>query len=69
MNVKEAISVLKEAKKIVIGYGINALSFEMDDALAVEAYGGFKVSKIVGYDDGTYEIDVAVLPIREGVGA
>ena len=65
MTVREVTEVLKEAKKIIIGYGINALSFEIGDSLATEAYGDFKVSKVVGYDDGTYEIDVAVMPIRE----
>lgn len=67
MKVKDALTVLKSAKKIVIGYGANALSFEMDDPLARDAYGDYVVDGIVGYDDGTYEINIAMRPVKEGV--
>lgn len=66
MTVKEAVAVLKTAKKIVLGYGDNAVPFEKDDPLVMEAYGVFVVDKIHSEGDGYYEINIAMRPVREG---
>lgn len=70
MTVKEAVSVLKYAKKIVIGWGDSAIPFHKENALMMEAYGNFVVESIRGYDDvpdeGYYEINVAVSPVKAG---
>lgn len=66
MTVKEAVAVLKTAKKIVLGYGDNAVPFEKDDPLVMEAYGVFIVDKIHCEGDGYYEINIAMRPVREG---
>lgn len=66
MTVKEAVSVLKTAKHISIGYGANAVPFERDDPLMMEAHGNFVVSGIHCEDIGFYEIDLVMRPVREG---
>lgn len=66
MTVKEAVAVLKTAKKIVLGYGANAVPFEKDDLLMMEAYGMFAVDGIHCEGDGYYEINIMMRPVREG---
>lgn len=68
ITVKEAVNVLKKAKTIVLGYGDNAIYFNPDDVLMMDAYGSYCVDRIcsVGNDDDYYEIDIAVRPIRAG---
>lgn len=66
MTVRDAVKVLKTAKKIVLGYGANAVQFDKDDPLVLEAYGSFVVDEIRGDEDCYYEINIAMRPIREG---
>lgn len=67
MTVKEAVSVLKTAQTIVLGYGDHAIKFDQHDVLMMDAYGSYCVDKIraVGEDE-YYEIDIAVRPIKAG---
>ena len=66
MTVKEAVAVLKTARHISIGYGANAVPFERDDLLMMEAYGNFVVDWIHCEDKGFYEINIVMRPVREG---
>lgn len=70
MTVKEAVSVLKHAKKIALGWGETAIPFDKDNMLMMEAYGNFIVDSIRAYDDvpgeDYYEIDIAVRPVKAG---
>lgn len=66
MTVKEVVGVLKTAKKIVLGYGANAVPFDKNDALMLDAYGNYVVDEIRADDDGYYEVSIAVKPIKEG---
>lgn len=66
MTVKDAVRVLKSAKKIVLGYGANAIPFDKDDPLVLEAYGSFVVDEIRGEENFYYEIDIAMRPVKEG---
>ncbi len=66
MTVKETISLLKTAKKIVLGYGANAISFDKDDILSMEAFGDFRVDEIRGEGEGYYEVNILMRPIRKG---
>lgn len=66
MTVKEAVKVLKKAKKIVLGYGANAVPFEREDPLMMDAYGGYMVDEIRADDGGYYEINIVMVPLKEG---
>ena len=66
MNVKEAISVLKQAKQITLIYGDNSVEFFRNDALAVEAFGKYVVNEVYALSTGDghhYEIDVLMRPV------
>ena len=43
MTVREAVCVLRTADTICLGYGANAVPFDKNDALVLEAYGNFVV--------------------------
>lgn len=66
MTVKEAVSVLKHAEKIVLGYGANAVPFDKDDSLMIDAYGSYLVDEIRTDDGAYFEINIAVRPIKAG---
>lgn len=64
MTVKEIVGLLKTAKKIVLGYGANAVSFDKNDALMMDAYGGYLVDEIRSDDGQYYEINIVMRPVR-----
>lgn len=66
MTVKEAISVLKSAKTIALGYGDNLVPFDKDNPLSVDAFGCYVVEEIKGGEDEYYEISIAMRPIKVG---
>ena len=68
MTVKDAVKVLKLAKKITIGYGANAIPCNVQDPLVLAAFGDYVVESIccVCSDEEEYEIDLAISPVREG---
>ncbi len=65
MNVREAVSVLKKAKQIMLAWSGNTIPFDKDDLLMMDAYGKYIVDEIVA-TDGIYEINIAVQPVKEG---
>lgn len=67
MNVREVVGLLKTAKKIVLGYGANAVPFDKEDFLMMDAYGDYAVDEIVGGDDGYYEVNLKLQMVKEGV--
>lgn len=69
MTVKDAVSVLKNAKTISLGWDGCAIEFKADNLLMMEAYGNFVVSSIrsVGDDsEAYYEVDIAMSPVKAG---
>ena len=66
MTVKEVCAVLKTAKKIALAYGANAVDFDKDDLLMLDAYGNYIVDEIRGDADGYYEVSIAIRPMKEG---
>lgn len=69
MTVKDAVSVLKNAKTIALGWGESAIEFDKDNLLMMEAYGNFIVDSIrsVGDDEEAYyEVNIAVFPVKAG---
>ena len=65
MNVREAVSVLKKAKQIMLAWCGNSIPFDKDDLLMMDAYGKYIVDEIAAHDD-IYEITIAVQPVKEG---
>ena len=65
MTVKEVCGVLKTATKIVLGYGANAVSFDANDALMMDAYGRYVVDEIRSDGEGYYEVNIKVQPVKE----
>lgn len=66
MTIKNAIGVLKRATKIALCYNGNIIQFEKDDPLMVDAYGKYVVDEIYGVDENSYEISIAMQPMKEG---
>jgi len=69
MTVKDAVSVLKKAKTIALGWDGSSVEFQKDNLLMLEAYGNFVVDNIqaVGSDEeGYYEVNIAMFPVRAG---
>ena len=66
MNVREAVSVLKNAKKIMLAWSGNTIPFDKDDLLMMDAYGRYIVDEIVSAGGGVYEVIIAVQPVKEG---
>lgn len=65
MTVKEAVSVLRKAKDIRIGWNGNSIAFDRNDMLMMDAYGDYIVEEIIG-DGNPYEIGIAMRPIKAG---
>lgn len=71
MTVKDAVKVLKMAKKITIGYGANVIPCNVQDPLVLSAFGDYAVESIccVCSDAEEYEIDLAIAPVKEVANA
>ena len=66
MTVKDVVAVLKTAKTIVLWYGANAVPFDKNDMLMMDAYGRYIVDEIKADEDGYYEVNIAMIPLKEG---
>lgn len=66
MTVKDAVQVLKTAKTIMLGYGANAVPFDKDDMLMLDAYGKYIVCEIRAEGEDYYEVSIAMQPMKEG---
>lgn len=64
MTVKDAIKVLKHAKDIEIAYSGNAIPFDINDALMVDAYGNYVVDEIRSNREEHYEISILMRPVK-----
>ena len=65
MTVKDAVKVLKQAKKITLGYGANVVMCDVSDPLVLNAFADYVVDEICGVGDDEYEINIAVTPVKE----
>lgn len=66
MTVKDTIKVLKHAKEIRLAYCDNAIRFDKNDALMMDAYGGYLVDEIRSAGEECYEVGIAMRPIKVG---
>lgn len=67
MNVREVCSLLKDAKVIMLGYAETAIPFNKNDLLMMDAYGKYAVEKVRSLGEEEYEIDLLLVPVKEGV--
>lgn len=67
MTVREAVAVLKaEGVRVSISWDKMLTPLDTTCPLMMAAYGGFKVSRIVGgYPENHFEIEIAAMPVRE----
>jgi hypothetical protein len=66
MTVREAISVLKTAQKIAIGYGSDSIPFNKDNPVSLDAFADYIVDDIKGFGDDYYEVNILMKPVRKG---
>ena len=66
MTVREAISVLKEPKTIVLGYASDSIPFNVHNPVCTDAFGDYVVESIWGDADDYYEINILMKPVRAG---
>lgn len=64
MTVKDAIKVLKHAKNITLAYSANAIIFDINDALMMDAYGDYVVDEIRANEEEHFEISIAMRPVK-----
>lgn len=67
MTVRDAVSVLTEAKQLYICWEGSLTKFDPTDGLMLDAFGDYKVKRIctVGDgNDGAYEISIASIPLK-----
>ena len=66
MTIKEALSVIKEAKEIRIsGFGGNVSKFDHTDPLMVDALGNYVVESIYACNEEVFEIGVRMIPAKQ----
>lgn len=63
MTVKEIVALLKDAKKIKIGYEGTVYNFNQNDSVTMTAFGKFVVDGIYAIDEDVFEIDIAMRPV------
>ena len=66
MTVREVISVIADTKRINVGYGGGCTEFNPKSIIMAEAYGDYVVAGLYATEEGCFEIDIAVRPIKEG---
>lgn len=65
MTVRDAVSVLTEAKQLYICWEGNLTKFDPTDGLMLDAFGNYMVKRICGSTkDDEYEIAIAAVPVR-----
>ena len=66
MTVKEAVSVLTDAKVIDLVYGASSVKYDKNDPFMLDACGNFVVAELFGFGEGVYELAIALRPVRAG---
>lgn len=64
MTVREALNVFTDVQELRIGYGEGCTFFNPKDTIMVEAFGDYIVDRIYAVNRGSFEIDLAVRPIK-----
>lgn len=65
MTVRDAVSVLTEAKQLYICWEGSLTKFDPTDGLMLDAFGDYRAKRICGSTkDDEYEIAIAAVPVR-----
>lgn len=64
MTVKNITFALKDAKKISLAFDGLAHDLDFNSPVMMEAFGSYVVSGIRGGDDGKYELEIAMRPVK-----
>ena len=64
MTVREVLGVLADAKEFCIGYGGGCTTVNPKDRIIMEAFGYYVVDRVFALEKDSFEIDIAVRPIK-----
>lgn len=64
MTVREALGVLGDVKGLHIGYGGCCTRVNPKDRIITEAFGDYVVDGVYATAENSFEIDIAVRPIK-----
>lgn len=67
MTAKEIIKLLRGAEVISIGFGDQAIRIDHNDSMMLGVFGDYVVNSITTDDGKTYELNIAMQPVKEGV--
>ncbi|MCI9406161.1 MAG: hypothetical protein HFK04_04525 [Oscillospiraceae bacterium] len=68
MTIREAVSVLSNAKNIFIAWRGGIVEINPNDSLMMSAFGGYKVKEICNsWEKDSFEIHVDAVPVRETI--
>lgn len=67
LTIREAINLLSGAKSVGISWGGCITDIDPTSELEIDAYGSYIVTRISsGYESGTFELQIAMKPLRAG---
>ena len=64
MTVREVMGVLGYAQELCIGYGGGCTTVNPKDRIITEAFGDYVVDRVLALGENSFEIDIAVRPIK-----
>ena len=67
MTAKEIIKLLRDAEVISIGFGDQAIRIDRNDSMMLSVFGDYVVDGILTDDGKTFELNIAMQPVKEGV--
>ena len=67
LTVREAVSILSGAESVGISWGGCVTDIDPTNELEMDAYGSYTVTHISsGFEKNTYELKIAMKPLRAG---
>lgn len=64
MTVAETVSLLRDASKVELAWNGSVRDLDINDPIALDAFGDYIVSGIYATDEDSFEIVIAVQPVR-----
>lgn len=66
MTVKDVVRLLKGVETIAIGFGDQAIRIDGSDSMMLGVFNDYIVDSILTDDGKYYEVNIAMMPIKEG---
>lgn len=66
ITVKDVLPLLKPADEIALVWGDSVVKFSAQNTLYADAYGDYVVSGICATSQGTFEIELKMVPVKAG---